>query len=160
MLNVSKTLGAASLLFLFQSANVPPAHSDERHAVLTNNTHESITEIFVSDDSTDNWQEDHLGSDFLIPGNFVSIEVDDRNGNCRVDVKTVLATGQVSSTAASMLASPTATQFYSDKQVLVIMEWHGDAHPSISVATAPGNGDVCTLLRVRARRNSREPRNA
>jgi len=93
MLNVSKTLGAASLLFLFQSANVPPAHCDERHVVLTNNTHESITEIFVSDDSTDNWQEDHLGSDFLIPGNFVSIEVDDRKGNCRVDVKTVLSNG-------------------------------------------------------------------
>jgi len=93
MLNVSKTLGAASLLFLFQSANAPHAHSDERHVVLTNNTHESITEIFVSDDRTDNWQKDHLGSEFLLPGNSVSIEVDDRNGNCRVDVKTVLGNG-------------------------------------------------------------------
>ena len=93
MLNVSKTLGAASLLFLFQSANVPPAHCDERHVVLTNNTHESITEIYVSDDRTDNWKKDHLDSEFLLPGNSVSIEVDDRKGNCRVDVKTVLSNG-------------------------------------------------------------------
>jgi len=35
MLNCSNTVGAASLLFLFQSATVPPAHSGERHVVLT-----------------------------------------------------------------------------------------------------------------------------
>ena len=93
MLNVSNTVGVASLLFLFQSANVTPAYSDERHVVLTNNTHEPIIEIYVSDDRTDNWQEDHLGSEFLLPGNSVSIAVDDRNGNCRVDVKTVLSNG-------------------------------------------------------------------
>jgi hypothetical protein len=93
MLNVSNSVGAASLLFLFQSANVPPAHSDERHVVLTNNTHEPIIEIYVSDDRTDNWRKDHLGSEFLLPGNSVSVEVDDRNGNCRVDVKTVLSDG-------------------------------------------------------------------
>ena len=36
MLNVSNTAVAASLLFLFASAAVPPAHSGERHVVLTN----------------------------------------------------------------------------------------------------------------------------
>ena len=93
MLNISNTVGAASLLFLFQSANVPPAHSDERHVVLTNNTHEPIIEIYVSDDRTDNWQEDHLGLEFLPPGSSVSVDVHDRNGNCRVDVKAVLDNG-------------------------------------------------------------------
>jgi hypothetical protein len=59
MLNVSNTVVAASLLFLFQSAAVPPA----------------------------------LGLEFLLPGSSVSVDVDDRNGNCRVDVKTVLDNG-------------------------------------------------------------------
>ena len=72
---------------------MPPAHSDERHVVLTNNTREPIIEMYVSDDRTDNWQEDHLGSEFLLPGSSVSVELDDRNGNCRVDIKTVLSNG-------------------------------------------------------------------
>ena len=70
MLNFSHTVGAASLLFLFQSATVPPAHSGERHVVLTNNTSEQIIEIYASDDRTDNWQEDYLGLEFLPPGKF------------------------------------------------------------------------------------------
>ena len=45
MINVSNTFVAASLLFLFQSAAIPPAHSGERHVLLTNNTRERIIEI-------------------------------------------------------------------------------------------------------------------
>ena len=93
MLNVSNTVVAASLLFLFQSAAVPPAHSGERHVVLTNNTRERLIEIYVADDGTDNWQGDLLGSEFLLPDSSVSVDVDDRNGNCRVDVRTVLNNG-------------------------------------------------------------------
>jgi hypothetical protein len=93
MLNISNIMVAASLLFLFASAAVPPAHSGERHVVLTNNTHERIIEIYVSDDRTNNWQEDLLGLEFLLAGSSVSVDVDDRNGNCRVDVKTVLSNG-------------------------------------------------------------------
>jgi hypothetical protein len=93
MLNVSNTVVAASLLFLFQSAAVPPAHSGERHVVLTNNTRERLIELYVSDDGTDHWQEDLLSLEFLLPGSSVSVDVDDRNGNCRVDVKTILDNG-------------------------------------------------------------------
>jgi hypothetical protein len=93
MLNFSNTVVAASLLFLFQSTAMPPAHSEERHVVLTNNTRHRIVEVYVSDDGTDNWQVDLLGLEFLPPGNSVSVAVDDRNGNCRVDVKTVLSDG-------------------------------------------------------------------
>jgi hypothetical protein len=93
MINISNTVVAASLLFLFTSVTVPPAHCGERHVVLTNNSRETIIEIYVSDDRTDNWQEDHLGLEFLLPGSSVSVDVDDRNGNCRVDVKTVLSNG-------------------------------------------------------------------
>jgi len=93
MINVSNIVVAASLLFLFQSATVPPAHSGERHVLLTNNTRELIMEIYVSDDGTDNWREHLLGLEFLFPGSSASVGVDDRNGNCRVDVKTVLSNG-------------------------------------------------------------------
>jgi hypothetical protein len=93
MLNVSNTVVAASLLFLFQSAAAPPAHSGEQHVVVTNDTRERIIEIYVSDDGADHWQEDLLGSEFLLPGSSMSVDVDDRNRNCRVDVKTVLDNG-------------------------------------------------------------------
>ena len=90
MLNVSNAVSAASLLFVFHWS---PAHSGERHVVLTNNTRELIVEIYASDDGAENWQEDLLGSEFLLPGRSVIFDVDDRNGNCRVDVKTVLDNG-------------------------------------------------------------------
>jgi hypothetical protein len=93
MLNVSKTVVMASLLFLFMSAAGAPAHSGERHLVLTNNTREPIVEIFVSDDRAGSWREDLLGSEFLLPGRSVSVDVEDRNGNCRIDVKTVFDNG-------------------------------------------------------------------
>lgn len=89
----ANTVVAASLLFLFQSTAVPPAHSGEQHVVLINNSRQTIIEIYVSDDGTDNWQEDLLGLEFLLSGSSVSVDVDDRNGNCRVDVKTVLDNG-------------------------------------------------------------------
>ncbi len=93
MLNVSNTVVTGLLLFLFQSAAGAPAHSGERHLVLTNNTRDPIAEIYLSDDRAASWQEDLLGSEFLLPGKSVSADIDDRNGNCRVDVKTVFDNG-------------------------------------------------------------------
>lgn len=93
MLTVSNTVVTASLLFLFQSAAGPPAESGERRLVLTNNTLQSIVEIYVSDDGADDWQEDLLGSESLLPGKSVIVDVEDRNGNCRVDVRAVLDNG-------------------------------------------------------------------
>ena len=93
MLNVSNTVLIALVLLLFWSAAGTPAHSRERHLVLTNNTREPIAEIYLSDDRAGSWQEDLLGSEFLLPGKSVSVDIDDRNGNCRVDVKTVFDNG-------------------------------------------------------------------
>jgi hypothetical protein len=93
VLNISNTVVAASLLFLSQSPAGPPAHSANGHVILTNNTRQPIVEIYVSDDGADYWQEDLLGSEFLLPGRSLFLDVDDRNGNCRVDVKTVLDNG-------------------------------------------------------------------
>jgi hypothetical protein len=93
MLNASHAALAAALLFLFQGATGPPARGEERHVLLTNNTRQPIVEIYVSDDGAGNWQADLLGSDFLPPGGSVLLDIEDRNGNCRVDVRTVLDDG-------------------------------------------------------------------
>jgi hypothetical protein len=93
MLKALNTVVMGLLLLLFQSAASAPAHSGKRHLVLINNTRDPIAEIYLSDDRAGNWQEDLLGSEFLLPGNSVSVDVDDRNGNCRVDVKTVFDNG-------------------------------------------------------------------
>jgi hypothetical protein len=94
MVNISNSaVAAASLLFLFHDPTGPPAYGGERHVLLTNGTREPIVEIYVSDVGAGNWQADLLGSDFLLPGRSVLVDIDDRNGRCRVDVKTVLDDG-------------------------------------------------------------------
>jgi hypothetical protein len=101
MLNVSNTaLAAASLaflfpsvVFLFPSSDRPQAQGGERHVRLTNNARQPIVEIYVSDGRASDWHADLLGSDFLMPGKSVLVDIDDRNGNCRVDIKTVFDDG-------------------------------------------------------------------
>jgi hypothetical protein len=78
MINVSNIVVAASLLFLFQSATVPPAYSGDGHVVLTNNTREQIIEIYVSDDHTDNWQEAYP----VVPGSSILCIVASRPATC------------------------------------------------------------------------------
>jgi hypothetical protein len=94
MLSVTNTaLAAGSLLMLFGGATGPPAQGGERQVVLTNNTREPIVEVYVSDLGAGNWQADLLGPEFLPPGGSVLVDIDDRNGRCRVDVRTVLDDG-------------------------------------------------------------------
>lgn len=94
MVNGSTTaMLATSLALLLQSATGPPARGGERYLRLQNDTREPIVEIHVSDAGAGRWQSDLLGTDFLPPGNSVLVEVDDRNGRCRVDVKMVLDDG-------------------------------------------------------------------
>ena len=60
---------------------------------MTNNAREAIVEVHVSDVNSGNWQADLLGSDYLVPGGSVLVDIDDRDGRCRVDVRTVLDDG-------------------------------------------------------------------
>ena len=93
MLNVTNTTVAAASLLMLQSVGELRAQAGERQILLTNNTREPIVEIYVSDTNVGNWQADLLGSDFLLPGEAVLVDIDDRNGRCRVDFKTVLDDG-------------------------------------------------------------------
>lgn len=87
------TAAAASLLCLLTGATGPPAYGLERHVLVANDTRQAIVEIYLSDAGAESWQQDVLGSDFLPPGNSVLVDVDDRNGQCRFDLKTVLDDG-------------------------------------------------------------------
>jgi hypothetical protein len=60
---------------------------------VTNQSRMPITEIYVSDDGADDFYQDRLGSEFLLPGGSASVLIDDRNGNCIVDIKVVLDSG-------------------------------------------------------------------
>jgi hypothetical protein len=93
MVNAAATSVAASLVCLLTSAADPPAYGLERHVVVANDTRQAIVEIYLSNIGTGNWQQDVLGSDFLSPGDSTLVTVDDRNGQCWFDVKTVLDDG-------------------------------------------------------------------
>jgi hypothetical protein len=84
---------AAALLLFFHGTTGPPPRGGEHRVVLTNDTRQPIVEIYVSDDGDGAWHEDLLGADFLLPGNSLRVILPDPNGNCRVDVKTVLNDG-------------------------------------------------------------------
>lgn len=87
------SIATASLLFLMQGTGGPLAEGGERQVLLTNDARQPIVEIYVSDDGGAGWQADLLGSDFLQPGKSVRVEIDDQNGNCRVDIKTIFDDG-------------------------------------------------------------------
>jgi hypothetical protein len=93
MRNVSNTTIAAASLLVLQSVGGPRVQAGERQILLINNTRELIVEIYVSDTGLGNWQADILGADFLPPGEAILVDIDDRNGRCRVDFKTVLDDG-------------------------------------------------------------------
>jgi hypothetical protein len=84
---------AALLLLVTAEARGPPAQGGERHVLLTNDARQPIVEIYVSDDDGADWQTDLLGADLLAPGQSVLVDIDDRNGNCRVNLKTVFDDG-------------------------------------------------------------------
>lgn len=87
------TMIAASILWGLASATGPPAFALNRHVTVTNNTRTAIVEIHVSNAGTGNWQEDILGRDFLLPGDSLLVDVDDRSGRCRLDFKAVFDDG-------------------------------------------------------------------
>lgn len=100
MLHIFGSVVAASLLVQVQSGGWPPVYNGMRQVVFLNNTRVPIVEIYVSDDTHylsddnhDNWQEDLLGYEFLLPNASVPVYIDDQNRNCRVDLKVVLDNG-------------------------------------------------------------------
>jgi len=93
MVNSVAAVVTASLICLQAGAIQLPAYGLERHVVVANDMRQAIVEIYVSNAGTGNWQRDVLGSDFLQPGGSALVSIDDRDGQCRVDLKTVFDDG-------------------------------------------------------------------
>jgi hypothetical protein len=89
MLQLSNIVAAALVL------QVQGALADDgaRQLVLTNQSRAPIVEIYVSDDGAGDFHEDRLGAEFLLPGGAAAVRIDDRNGNCLVDIKVVFDSG-------------------------------------------------------------------
>lgn len=84
---------AGSLLVLAYAATGPPPRGSDRFVRFANETREPIVELHVSTVGSEDWQGDLLGWGYLLPGNSVLVDIDDRNGGCRVNVKIVLDDG-------------------------------------------------------------------
>jgi hypothetical protein len=92
-----KTVAAAavagSVVFLVYGATGPPLQGGDRLVRFTNEAREPIVELHVSAVGSEHWQDDLLGWGFLLPGNSVIVNIDDRNESCRIDVKVVFDDG-------------------------------------------------------------------
>ena len=84
---------ARSLLCAMGIAHGYPASAFDRHIELTNNTRMAIVEIQIAQVGTGRWERDLLGADFLLPAQSVFVDVNDSNGHCRFDIKTVFDDG-------------------------------------------------------------------
>jgi hypothetical protein len=61
--------------------------ADQRDFTVYNETSYTIERLYVSPHSSDNWEEDVLGSDVLRPGHHVKITFSDSLGYCYYDIK-------------------------------------------------------------------------
>jgi hypothetical protein len=90
------TWGAAALGCLFLvSATFSTASAYNRKVTIQNKTRVPIVEFYASNTGTNNWQEDILGRDMLMPGQSVNINIDDGTGYCRYDFRAVFQDGDV-----------------------------------------------------------------
>jgi len=69
--------------------NSTKASADQRDFTVYNETSYTIEELYVSPHSSDNWEEDVLGSDVLLAGHHVKITFSDDLGYCYYDIKAV-----------------------------------------------------------------------
>lgn len=85
-------MGAISLLSV-SALNVPFAQAQSVTFTLINSTSRVLEEFYASPPSTDDWEEDILGSDVLNPGESIEITIDDGREDCTYDFKGVLGPG-------------------------------------------------------------------
>jgi hypothetical protein len=83
----------ATLLAGVGSASIAKADRYDRHVLLVNNSHATITEFQASNRDDDFWSDDVLGDYVVRPGQYVRLDLDDGSGYCKFDFRTVLDDG-------------------------------------------------------------------
>ena len=68
-------------------ANAPQTKSRGEQITVVNNGSTAVWYIFVSPNYSDNWEEDVLGEDVLMPGMQIPVTLTGYNGHCFFDVK-------------------------------------------------------------------------
>lgn len=69
------------------------AHAENRKVTIVNNTGYDIVNFYGSNQGSDSWEEDILGSQTLPAGNSATINFDDGTGYCVFDFKAVFEDG-------------------------------------------------------------------
>lgn len=98
LLPTFKTVAVTTLLLVPAiSLGTPKALTQEDYEAVTftleNGTNEPIFEFYASPPSTDDWEEDILGEEVLMPGDTVNITIDDGREDCEYDFLAVFEDG-------------------------------------------------------------------
>jgi hypothetical protein len=74
------------------ATTAPQAYSDNqnRQVMIVNSSSQSVREFYASPVTSDNWEEDMLGSGVLGPGESISANIDNGTGQCSFDLKAVM----------------------------------------------------------------------
>jgi len=84
-----KLLSAAAALAFALVGTSASAQTGPLDFTLNNNTDGVVVQIFLSVPSTDEWEEDILGSDVIGSGDSVHITINDGLEDCEYDIKVV-----------------------------------------------------------------------
>lgn len=77
----------ASALGMAMLASSAGAQTDPINFTLTNDTEYTLTHLYISLPSTDQWEEDIFGDDVLAPGDTLDISIDDGLDECVYDIR-------------------------------------------------------------------------
>lgn len=82
-----KRLFLLSAITLTALASANTAAAADRHVKVINKTKTAILSFYASRTSSNDWEEDILGEDVIMPGKSMVINIDDGSGACKYDFK-------------------------------------------------------------------------
>ena len=80
---------AAALAFTVAASSSASAQTGPLDFTLNNGTSEVVVQLFISVPSTNDWEEDILGSQVVGSGDSVQVTIDDGLDDCEYDIKVV-----------------------------------------------------------------------
>lgn len=91
---LAKASIATLALFTGAIGMTQSAAGQDRRVWIANNCNQAMTEFYASNAGTGDWEEDILGSDVLMPGRRIRINMRDGSGYCIFDFKAVFRNGR------------------------------------------------------------------
>ena len=84
-----KFVSAAAALALVCAASTASAQTGPLDFTLNNYTSETVVQLFISEPSTNDWEEDILGDQVIESGDSTQVIIDDGLEDCEYDIKVV-----------------------------------------------------------------------